>query len=71
MGGRGRNQESKDRWDWVQTLSDNRLENYGKMSFWKDPYGHTGPADISKQALNWACAKEFERRQGVAPEWKL
>jgi len=64
MGGRGRNTEVKDRWDWVKELSDTRLESYGKMSSHKDP------ADISKGALNWACAKEYERRTGGNPEWK-
>lgn len=64
MGGRGRNTEKKDRWDWVKELSDSRLESYGKMS------GHKSKDDISKDALNWACAKEFERRTGGKPEWK-
>jgi hypothetical protein len=72
MGGRGRNQESKDRWDWVKELSDSRLEGYGKMSLhWLDIGGNKPITDHSKEALNWACAKEFERRQGVTPEWKM
>jgi len=64
MGGRGREQQQKDRWDWVSELSDSRLERYGKMSSHKDA------ADMQKGALNWACAKEYERRKGAAPEWK-
>ncbi len=69
MGGRGREtqQERKieiDRWAWVQELSDIRLENYGKMSSYKPE------SDVSKSTLNWACAKEFERRTGDSPSWK-
>jgi len=64
MGGRGRNIQNKDRWDWVKELSDSRLESYGKMSSYKDP------ADLRKVALNWACVQEFERRTGGSPEWK-
>ena len=69
MGGRGRETQRErkieiDRWAWVQELSDVRLENYGKMSSYQPE------SDLGKTALNWACAKEFERRTGDAPSWK-
>jgi hypothetical protein len=71
MGGRGRVQENKDRWDWVKELSDTRLENYGKMTFWKDPYGYKDKTDWGKESLNWECVKEFERRKGYHPDWEI
>ena len=66
MGGRGRETKYKDRWDWVKELSDQRLENYGRMSGDK----MSARRDFSKEALNWACANEYERRTGVTPTWK-
>lgn len=70
MGGRGREHHQKDRWDWVKELSDYRLEGYGRMSLdWPNRWGNKPITDYSKEALNWACAKEFERRHGVKPEW--
>ena len=64
MGGRGRDFTSSDRWAWVGELSDSRLEQYGKMSSYKDE------SNIGKMALNYEAAKEFERRHGYTPEWK-
>lgn len=71
MGGRGREAFQKDRWDWVTELSDSRLEGYGTMSLnWKDQGGNKSITDYSKEALNFACSKEFERRHGYTPGWK-
>ncbi len=64
MGGRGRDFSSSDRWAWVGELSDYRLEQYGKMSSYKDE------SDIGKSVLNYEAAKEFKRRHGIDPEWK-
>jgi len=72
MGGRGREQKTKDRWSWVSELSDSRLEGYGKMSLdWPNRYGNKPITDYSKEALNFACANEFERRYGQRPAWEM
>lgn len=67
MGGRSREYEQKDRWDWVGELSDYRLQQYGLMA------GHQseGGKDLSKSSLNWACANEYESRHGKSPDWKI
>jgi len=64
MGGRGRDYKSSDRWAWIGELSDSRLEQYGKMSSFKDD------SDLGKMSLNFEASKEFERRHGFTPEWK-
>lgn len=67
MGGRSREYPQSDRWAWVQELSDYRLERYGMMSWHKsDQYEDT----IRKGALNYALTQEYERRNGVKPEWE-
>lgn len=67
MGGRGRTPDQKDRWDWVQELSDYRLANYGQMAAHKTQDDQK--VDFSKEALHFACQKEFERRHGNKPNW--
>lgn len=66
MGGRSRQQKLPDRWDWVKELSDNRLDNYGKMSAAKYRENYS---DRSKSALHNEAAAEFERRHGSKPSW--
>jgi len=66
MGGRSRKYTPPDRWDWLQEISDQRLERYGRMS------GHKvkdGSADLSKFALHNEAASEFKRRHGYNPDW--
>lgn len=63
MGGRGREYNHRDKWDWIGELSDDRLERYGKMSSYKVE------SDIGKESLNYWCSQEFERRNGFKPEW--
>lgn len=66
MGGRGRDIEHQDRWDWVKELPNDRLERYGKMSAYKVDTR----TDYSKEALNFECANEYKRRHGHDPKWK-
>ena len=63
MGGRGREYKRADRWSWIGELSDSRLENYGKMTSYRTDN------DLGKEALNFECSKEYERRFGMKPEW--
>ena len=67
MGGRSREVKNRhsDKWNWLSSLSDSRLENYGIMS--QDIYRST--RDIGKEALNYHAAKEFENRFGYQPSW--
>lgn len=66
MGGRGRTTRNKDRWDWVQELSDDRLQKYGHMSAYKAQHDNH-----QKGPLNFALAKEHERRFGFKPNWAV
>jgi hypothetical protein len=71
MGGRSRRPSENDRVyadreKWILTVSDSRLEQYGRMSAHKIDQGH---ASISKRYLNGLTSREFERRNGYKPEW--
>ena len=69
MGGRSRSEKPQGRWDFIQELSDDRLQRYGVMSFnkfnsetrWESP---------GKSSLNWEAANEYERRHGERPWWE-
>ena len=64
MGGRGREYKQSEQWSWVGELSNERLDNYGKMSWHHIDESH------GKDALNYECANEFERRHGYRPDWE-
>lgn len=68
MGGRSRTEKPQGRWDFLQELSDDRLQRYGVMSFNKYD-SKTGWESLSKNALNGEAAREYERRHGEKPWW--
>jgi len=69
MGGRSRKQTT-DTWDWIQELSDSRLENYGRMSVASYRKGDNASFD-NRESLNYWLSKEYEKRTGAQASWKI
>lgn len=72
MGGRSRKEsEYSDNWSWLGNISNDRLENYGKMTAYKiDSMTSNEQHNSGKSTLNWYMTKEYQKRNGSDPWWK-
>lgn len=65
MGGRGGDvqkiKENSDRWDWLQDVEDNRLENYIKRSMYLE--GQADPTGRAIHDVGYWAEKELLRRK--------
>lgn len=78
MGGRSRKprDERVERFQFVQELSDERLEHYGQYSNIgyqniDTPTQTEQGIPVNHEGLNAAAADEYQRRNGRNPEWDL
>ncbi len=81
MGGRSKQgHQLTDRWQWIEDLSEERLNNYGRYSqIETDAHRAAGLSDSqsalvrgregSAANLNFQLAKYYESKYGAEPEW--